>query len=63
VANNRYLEGSYDRHQFGQRLTNEDMTFGYGGRAPAIDRPGLGVTMNEAVLRDQTLVRQEFRVA
>ena len=49
VANNRYLEGSYDRHQFGQRLTNEDMTFGYGGRAPAIDRPGLGVTMNEAV--------------
>ena len=58
VANIRYLEGSYDRHLFRQLLTNEDITFGYGGRAPAIDRPGLGVTVNESVLREQTLSRQ-----
>ena len=32
VANIRYLEGSYDRHVFQRPLTNEDMTFGYGGR-------------------------------
>jgi muconate cycloisomerase len=60
VANIRYLEGSYDRHLFRRLLTNEDMTFGHGGRAPAIDRPGLGITMNESVLRDQTLMRREF---
>jgi muconate cycloisomerase len=60
VANVRHVEGSYDRHLFRRLLTNEDLTFGYGGRAPTIDRPGLGVTINEAVLRDQTLLRQEF---
>jgi muconate cycloisomerase len=60
VANIRHVEGSYDRHLFRRLLTNEDMTFGYGGRAPAIDKPGLGVTVNDAVLRDQTLGRQEF---
>ena len=62
VANIRYLEGSYDRHQFARLLTNEDMTFGYAGRAAAIHRPGLGITVNEAVLREQTLSRQEFPV-
>jgi muconate cycloisomerase len=60
VANIRYLEGSYDRHVFRRPLTNEDMTFGYGGRATAIERPGLGVTMNEAALAERTNSRQEF---
>jgi muconate cycloisomerase len=60
VANIRYVEGSYDRHLFRRLLTNEDMTFGRGGRAPAIDKPGLGITVNEAVLRDQTQSRREF---
>jgi muconate cycloisomerase len=60
VAGIRYLEGSYDRHLFRQLLTNEDITFGYGGHAPALERPGLGVTANEAVLREQTLSRREF---
>ena len=36
----RYLEGSYDRHLFRKLLTNEDITFGYGGRAPALTGPG-----------------------
>jgi L-Ala-D/L-Glu epimerase len=63
VANNRYLEGSYDRHVFRRPLTNEDMTFGYGGRAAAIERPGLGVTMNEAALAGLSVSRQEFAIA
>jgi len=62
VANIRYLEGSYDRHVFHRPLTNEDMTFGYGGRAAAIERAGLGVTMNDAALRKLTVSRQEFAI-
>lgn len=60
VTNTRHVEGSYDRYLFRRRLTNEDMTFGYGGLAAAIERPGLGITVNEAVLRDQLLSRREF---
>jgi L-Ala-D/L-Glu epimerase len=62
VENIRYVEGSYDRHVFSRPLTNEDMTFGFGGRAPAIGRAGLGVTMNEAALESATVSRQAFPV-
>jgi muconate cycloisomerase len=62
VAGIRYLEGSYDRHVFPRPLTNEDLTFHYGGRAPAIQRAGLGITMNEQVLRSVTVSRQEFSI-
>jgi muconate cycloisomerase len=63
VAGIRYLEGSYDHHVFRRLLTNEDVTFGYGGRAPAILRAGLGVTVNEAMLNEVTVSRQEFSLA
>jgi len=56
----RYLEGSYDRHLLKELLTNEDLTFGYGGRASAIHRPGLGVTVNRPVLDRLTLRKQAF---
>jgi muconate cycloisomerase len=56
----RYLEGSYDHHLLRKLLTNEDITFGYGGRAPALTGPGLGVTVNESVLEEMTLARQEY---
>jgi L-Ala-D/L-Glu epimerase len=46
----RYLEGSYDRHLLRERLTREDITFGYGGRAPALPGPGLGITIEPRVL-------------
>jgi muconate cycloisomerase len=46
----RYLEGSYDRHLLRELVTCEDVTFGYGGRAPALRRPGLGVTIVPDVL-------------
>jgi L-Ala-D/L-Glu epimerase len=59
----RYLEGSYDRHIFRRSLTNEDLTFQYGGRAPAISRPGLGVTINDAVLKEVTVSSRNFTLS
>jgi muconate cycloisomerase len=56
----RYLEGSYDRHLLRKLPTYEDVTFGHGGQAPALTGPGLGVTINEIVLEEMTLARQEY---
>jgi L-Ala-D/L-Glu epimerase len=63
VANIHYLEGSYDRHLFRRLVTKEDITFGYGGRAPALTTPGLGVTIDTAILAGFTLAQHEFSVA
>ena len=63
VASIRHVEGSYDRHLFRELLTNEDMTFGYGGRAPALITPGLGVTVNSRVLSRVSIEQREFIVA
>lgn len=46
VTDIRYLEGSYDRHVLYDWPTVQDVTFGYGGWAPAIQQPGLGVTID-----------------
>ncbi|MEZ6139774.1 MAG: enolase C-terminal domain-like protein [Zavarzinella sp.] len=37
------IEGSFDRHLVQYPLSKEDITFGYGGKAPAIVRTGLGI--------------------
>lgn len=58
VAGIRYWEGSYDRHLLAQRITNEDMTFGYGGQAPALAGPGLGITIDPSALQDVTVIQQ-----
>ncbi len=50
VARLRYLEGSYDRHLVREPLATSDITFGWGGRAPALTGPGLGVTIDPAAL-------------
>jgi L-Ala-D/L-Glu epimerase / N-acetyl-D-glutamate racemase len=63
VANIRYLEGSYDRYLFRRLVTNEDITFGRGGRAPALTAPGLGVTIATAGLAEHTTLEQRFKVA
>lgn len=63
VANIQYLEGSYDRFLFRRLLTNEDVTFGFGGRAAALRGPGLGVTVNDAVLQELTVERRAFSLA
>jgi muconate cycloisomerase len=62
VAGVRYVEGSYDRYLFRSLVTNEDFTFGYGGRAPALRRPGLGVSLNPATLAEVTIKQQEFPI-
>ena len=58
VADLRYLEGSFDRFLVGERLTKEDLTFGRGGWAPALPKPGLGVTIDRDAVRRVT-VREE----
>ncbi len=58
----RYLEGSYDRYLLGARLTNEDVTFRYGGRAPALAGPGLGVTINPQVLARLTTRKKTYHL-
>lgn len=60
VAGIQFLEGSYDRHLLAEQLTNEDVTFGYGGRAPALKGTGLGVSVNPAALVHAT--RREERI-
>lgn len=51
VCNIRYAEGSYDRYLLRELLTREDITFQYGGYAPALERPGLGVTVEPLRVR------------
>ncbi|MFN0054214.1 MAG: enolase C-terminal domain-like protein [Planctomycetales bacterium] len=60
VGDIRYLEGSFDRFLVRERLTVEDLTFGYGGYAPALLQPGLGVTIDRAALRRVTIREEHF---
>ena len=57
----RYVEGSYDRHLVRYPLGDEDITFGWGGWAPAIVRTGLGIKAQEEfvhrlALRSEVLI-------
>ena len=63
VAGIRFLEGSYDRHLVEERLTREDMTFGYGGHARALGGCGLGVSIDEASLARVTQREERIRLA
>ena len=54
VAGLRYLEGSFDRHLVREPLATADITFGRGGVAPALTRPGLGVTLDPAAVQRVT---------
>jgi muconate cycloisomerase len=62
VANIHFLEGSYDRHLVSERLTVEDITFGYGGRAPALGGSGLGVSVDPAALARVTIREERIRL-
>jgi muconate cycloisomerase len=50
VRDIRYVEGSYDRHLVREPLGVKDITFGWGGWAPALAGPGLGVDIDAAAL-------------
>lgn len=46
VGGIRYWEGSYDSHVLRENVIRENITFGYGGVAPTLRRPGHGVTVH-----------------
>ncbi len=54
----RYCEGSYDRHVLRSNLIEEEITFGYGGHAPPLTGPGLGITVSREKLRSMTVAQQ-----
>jgi L-alanine-DL-glutamate epimerase-like enolase superfamily enzyme len=58
VTDIRYVEGSYDRHLVREALGAEDLTFGWGGWAPALTGPGLGVTLDPQAL-ERVTIRKE----
>jgi muconate cycloisomerase len=55
VAGLRYLEGSYDRHLVREALGEENLTFGWGGRAAALPGIGLGFHVDPPALERVTL--------
>jgi muconate cycloisomerase len=55
VAGLRWLEGSYDRHLVREALGTRDLTFGWGGIAPALTGPGLGVEVDSTALQRVTV--------
>lgn len=62
VRDIRYREGSADRHLVKDRITREDLSFGYGGWAAAISRPGMGVDIDESCVDELTLERKTFKL-
>lgn len=58
VSGLRYLEGSYDSHLVREALGTRNITFGWGGWAPHLPGPGLGVTVDPQALKRVNL-RQE----
>jgi L-alanine-DL-glutamate epimerase-like enolase superfamily enzyme len=58
VRDIRYLEGSYDNHLVREALATTDLTFGWGGWAPALTGPGLGIAIDPAALA-RVAVRKE----
>lgn len=62
VKDIRYVEGSYDRHLVREALAVDDITFGWGGWAPALAGPGLGITVDSAALK-RVAIREEVLLA
>jgi L-alanine-DL-glutamate epimerase-like enolase superfamily enzyme len=58
VGGLRYVEGSYDSHLVREALATHDITFGWGGWAPALAGPGLGISIDEAAL-NRVAIRRE----
>ncbi|MFO0892205.1 MAG: enolase C-terminal domain-like protein [Isosphaeraceae bacterium] len=55
-----YVEGSYDRHILRKNVSREDITFGYGGWAPPLTGPGLGITVDPAAIDEISTERCEL---
>lgn len=59
VAGLSYVEGSYDRHILRANVTQDDLTFGFGGWAKPLDGPGLGIRIDAQALEQLTRCRRE----
>ncbi len=55
TPNLRYLEGSFDRYLLKENISTEDISFGYGGKADMLDKPGLGIDIDHDKLDKITL--------
>jgi muconate cycloisomerase len=60
VAGLRAAEGSFDRHLVREPLSTRDLTFGWGGWAPALPGPGLGVTLDPRALERVTVRKEQI---
>ena len=60
IANLRYLEGSAGNILLKQDIADESLALGWGGRAPALGGPGLGVRVNEAKLEPFIVARHRI---
>lgn len=60
IGHIRYLEGSFDRFLVADALTEQDLTFRYGGRASRLSGPGLGVDVNECRIREIAIRSHEL---
>lgn len=60
VSGLRYLEGSYDRHLVRDALSRKDVTFGWGGWARALTKPGLGIEINPAALKRVVVLEERI---
>jgi muconate cycloisomerase len=60
VGQLRYVEGSFDRHLVREALGTEDITFRWGGWAPALARPGLGILVDPAALERVTTRKESL---
>lgn len=60
IRNIRYLEGSFDRFLVKERLTKQDLTFGWGGLAPALSGPGSGVDIDAQAVKRVTIARTQL---
>jgi muconate cycloisomerase len=49
------VEGSYDRHLVKEALGTRDLTFGWGGWAPSLAGPGLGIDLDPVALKRVTV--------
>jgi muconate cycloisomerase len=58
VGGLRYIEGSYDRHLVRESLCTQDLTFGWGGWAPGLTGPGLGISLGADALRRVTIRKE-----
>jgi muconate cycloisomerase len=59
VRDIRYVEGSYDGFLLKENVIRENITFGYGGWAPALAGPGLGISVRRETLDRIALHHQQ----